>query len=171
METGAPSSPPREHRAVRAEGARARPRGAKSPPATRSARVGAPALATSLRALEESLRALEAQAAEDFHLLDTLAHQVAVTSDRALLATLARDERALAEEALARAVRSAREGGNGAVEDETLGDVYARARRGMAMKVVALTEAHAACRADRMRLLTSLVAASQLSTSAGEIGR
>ena len=52
-----------------------------------------------------------------------------------------------------------------------MGEVYARARRGMAAKVAALGEAHAACRADRMRLLTDLVTASRLSNPAGEIGR
>ena len=83
--------------------------------------------------------------------------------------SLATDETSAAVEALARALVSdgdANEEGEGEGEgedgDDDLRRAYERARGKMAARVAALTEAHAANRADRIKLLTNLVTASRM---------
>ena len=126
-------------------------------------------LAACARALEDALATSEAQCEEDFRLIDALATPVAMTCDRDLLESLATDETSAAVEALARALVSdgdANEEGEGEGEgedgDDDLRRAYERARGKMAARVAALTEAHAANRADRIKLLTNLVTASRM---------
>ena len=52
--------------------------------------------------------------------------------------------------------------GEGEDGDDDLRRAYERARGKMAARVAALTEAHAANRADRIKLLTNLVTASRM---------
>jgi hypothetical protein len=127
-----------------------------------------PSLASCASALEEMLALADAQAEEDFHLLEAVSSQVATTCEADLLATLVRDETGTALHGMMRALMSEREGTE---EDErgdgthgALANEYARARRRTMRKVVALADAHTACRADRMKLLTSMVTASRLPT-------
>ena len=127
-----------------------------------------PSLASCASALEEMLALADAQAEEDFHLLEAVSSQVATTCEADLLATLVRDETGTALHGMMRALMSERDGTE---EDErwdetrgALANEYARARRRTMRKVVALADAHTACRADRMKLLTSMVTASRLPT-------
>ena len=122
-------------------------------------------LAACARALEDALATSEAQREEDFRLIDALASRVAMTCEGDLLESLARDETSAAVEALARALVSesdASEDGEGEDGEGDLWRAYERARRKMVARVAALTEAHAANRADRIKLLTNLVTASRL---------
>ena len=141
-----------------AETGEAPPEPRRAPPA---------AVAACARALEDALATSEAQCEEDFRLIDALATPVAMTCDRDLLESLATDETSAAVEALARALVSdgdANEEGEGEGEDgdDDLRRAYERARGKMAARVAALTEAHAANRADRIKLLTNLVTASRM---------
>ena len=124
------------------------------------------ALGRTLRALEDALAQADASATEDFQLLDALSVRVASGCEEGLLRTLALDESPAAAETLTRTLgrgvvtATVNDGG----EEESVYHAYARARREMERKAAALVEAHAACRADRMRLLTDLVTASKISS-------
>ena len=157
----APASPPREAPRERAS----------SPPRNRQGnrptleRDDDATLAACARALEDALATSEAQREEDFRLIDALASRVAMTCEGDLLESLARDETSAAVEALARALVSesdASEDGEGEDGEGDLWRAYERARRKMVARVAALTEAHAANRADRIKLLTNLVTASRM---------
>ena len=159
----APASPPRE--APR----RARVLAAAQPtriPTDARTRPDDATLAACARALEDALATSEAQREEDFRLIDALATRVAMTCEGDLLESLARDETSAAVEALARALVSesdaSEDEGEGEDGDGDLRRAYERARGKMAARVAALTEAHAANRADRIKLLTNLVTASRM---------
>ncbi|OUS48297.1 hypothetical protein BE221DRAFT_189548 [Ostreococcus tauri] len=124
------------------------------------------ALGRTLRALEDALAQADARAREDFELLDALSVRVASGCEGGLLRTLALDESAAAAETLTRTLGrgAATATVNDGEEEESVHHAYARARREMERKAAALVEAHAACRADRMRLLTDLVTASKISS-------
>ena len=127
-----------------------------------------PSLASCASALEEMLALADAQAEEDFHLLEAGSSQVATKCEADLLATLVRDETGTALHGMMRALMSEREGteedGRGDGTGDGLASENARARRRTMRKVVALADAHTACRANRMKLLTSMVTASRLPT-------
>jgi len=137
---------------------------------------GESVLTTTSQSLEEMLARTDAWAEEDFRLLHTLSVKVATTCEDDLLETLvpAKDGiGAAAYEALAKALeRKEEEGGNESILDGDASDLrarYARVRRMVLKKVLALADLHSACRADRMKLLGDLVTASRFgSESVGE---
>lgn len=137
---------------------------------------GESVLTTTSQSLEEMLARTDAWAEEDFRLLHTLSVKVATTCEDDLLETLvpAKDgSGAAAYEALAKALeRKEGDGENESIIDGDASDLrarYARVRRMVLKKVLALADLHSACRADRMKLLGDLVTASRFgSESVGE---
>ena len=137
---------------------------------------GESVLTTTSQSLEEMLVRTDAWAEEDFRLLHTLSVKVATTCEDDLLETLvpAKDgSGAAAYEALAKALeRKEGEGQNESIIDGDASELrarYARVRRMVLKKVLALADLHSACRADRMKLLGDLVNASRFgSESVGE---
>jgi hypothetical protein len=136
---------------------------------------GESVLTTTSQSLEEMLTRTDAWAEEDFRLLHTLSVKVATTCEDDLLETLvpAKDgSGAAAYEALAKALeRTEGEGGKESVGGGDASDLrarYARVRRMVLKKVLALADLHSACRADRMKLLGDLVTASRFGSTSVE---